>query len=213
MSQPKPIDVNRLKGILGGAKAVMNKVDEGSYSKGNVHLDESVNGNQLIDANQAQSQGYHQQQQPQQPQQPRNVAPKMNGGQANYKNIENSKLPDNIKQAMMENPIPQLSGPNHTFNLEDVDDLVEKPMPMNHRPNTRVNENVQQQQPIQQNANDTFTVSESTLVRIVEDIIDKKLNNFMTETYNKTLTEQAIKKTINTLIKEGKVKTKKKVNG
>ena len=186
----------------------MNKVDTGDYSTGNVQLDESVSGNQLLDANQVQG---HAGNQPQVNTQ--SVAPKMQGNQPVYNNIQNSKLPDNIKKAMMENPIPQMSGPNHTFNLEDVSDLVEKPMPMNHRPQQRrqVQENVQPQ--IQQNANDTFTVSESALVRIVEDIVEKKLNAFMTESYNRNLTEQAIKRTINTLIKEGKIKTKKKVNG
>lgn len=212
MSQPAPMDMNRLKGILGGAKAIMNKVNEDNYQKGNVQLDETVSGNQLLDANEVQGNQHTQHQVPQQSAQ-NNVAPRIRNGQPTYKNLETSKMPDDIKKAMLESPIPQLSSPNHTFNLEDVNDLVEKPMPMNPPSRNNQRQVSETRQTIQQNPNDTFTVSESALKRIIEDIVDKKLNNFMTESYNKSLTEQAIKRTINTLIKEGKVKTKKKVNG
>ena len=204
MSQPAPMDLSRLKGILSGAKAVMNKVDNGDYSTGNVQLD--LSGENLIEAHQVQGGGMPVQGNTQ------SVAPTMQGGQAVYKNMSTSKLPDNIKEAMMAQPIPQMSGPNHTFNLADVSDLVEKPMP------TQVQHQQRQAQPRQQvtenvqYTENTFTVSESALIRIVEDIVDKKLNSFMTESYNKNLTEQAIKRTINTLIKEGKIKTKKTVN-
>ena len=33
---PQPVDMSRLKGILGKAKAVMNTVNEGSYQPGNI---------------------------------------------------------------------------------------------------------------------------------------------------------------------------------
>ena len=33
---PQPADLSKLKGILGKAKAVMNKVNEGNYESGNV---------------------------------------------------------------------------------------------------------------------------------------------------------------------------------
>lgn len=184
MNGPAPIDVSKLKNILGGAKAIMNKVDSGDFETGNVNLDTTVTGDQLVEGS-----GGH-------------AAPVHNADR-----IANSRLPENIKQAMRENPIPQLGGPNHTFTLDDVSDLVEKPMPA---PTVRTN-----RQPVtesfQKNADDTFTVSEGVLLRIVEDMVDKKISEFMTEQYNKQLTENAIKRTINTLIKEGKIKTTKKV--
>ncbi len=36
MEMPTPIDVNRLKGILGGARAIMDKVESGNYETGHV---------------------------------------------------------------------------------------------------------------------------------------------------------------------------------
>ena len=43
--------------------------------------------------------------------------------------IMNSKMPEAIKKAMLENPISQPKM-NHTFNLDDVSDLIdEKPIP------------------------------------------------------------------------------------
>lgn len=200
---PAPIDSSRLMSMLSGAKAVMNKVETGDYETGNVTLDTSIDGTQLVEGT-----GYSHApaQMPNQ-----SVAPQIRNGQPVYKNMETSKMPDFIKKAMADNPIPQLSGPNHTFNLEDVADLVQRPQRQPMR-------QPQPQQPRRQQVaetyqpNDTFTVSESTLVRIVEDIVEKKLLSFMNETYNKNLTEQAIKKTINTLIKEGKIKTKNSVN-
>ena len=36
MDIPQPIDVSRLKGILGNAKKIMGKVETGNYETGNV---------------------------------------------------------------------------------------------------------------------------------------------------------------------------------
>ena len=43
----------------------------------------------------------------------------------------------------------------------------------------------------------------------LRDMIKDVLIEFLTNDYNKTITENTIKKTINTLIKEGKIKTKR----
>ena len=198
---PAPIDSSRLMAMLSGAKAVMNKVETGDYETGNVTLDTSVDGTQLVEGA-----GYSNAPMPVQNQ---TAAPQIRNGQAVFKNMETSKMPDFIKKAMAENPIPQLSGPNHTFNLDDVSELVQRPQ---RQPVRQPQQPMRQQVAENYQPNDTFTVSESTLVRIVEDIVEKKLLSFMNESYNKNLTEQAIKKTINTLIKEGKIKTKNSVN-
>jgi hypothetical protein len=41
-----------------------------------------------------------------------------------YRNMENSKMPDFIKQAMLEEPIDIPESPYPTFNIEDVPELV-----------------------------------------------------------------------------------------
>lgn len=208
MNAPAPIDVSRLKGILKGAKDVMNKVETGDFSSGNIDTSNMVDGNSLVEG--AGQQGYATQQNTQA------VAPQMRGGQPMYANMANSKLPDAVKQAMMEQPIAQMSGPNHTFNLEDVLDEGEKPMPtMQQQAQQRMQQAPapqpapQYRQPMQENVisnGNTFTVSEAALRGIVKDV----LLEFMTDTFTKSLSEEVIKKTMTTLIKEGKLAVKKK---
>ncbi len=204
MSNPAPIDVSKLKGILKNSKALMDKVETGDYQTGNVSIDDSISGDQLIE-----SVGGHSHY----GENTTNVAPKIVGGQPIYKNLETSKLPKSIKEAMLKQPIPQMSMANSTFTLEDVSDLVDKPMPARmpsaNRPQPKPI--TERHQPIQ-HVNDTFTVSEAALRGIIHDVVNKQLLEFMSETFAKKLTEEAIKKTINTLIKEGKIATKKKVN-
>lgn len=73
------------------AKKVMNKVDSGNYEKGNVN--ESMlksDPNELINTN-------------------IETSNKRPVGAPTVDKIQNSKLPDHIKRAMIENPIPQIS--------------------------------------------------------------------------------------------------------
>lgn len=204
-----PADLSKLRNILGNAKAIINKTEGGNYETGNVSLDTSVAGNNLIESHQIPQEGV-----PQQMSNPtNNPAPKLVNGQAHYKNMETSKMPSFIKEAMQNNPIPQMSLAGNTFSLEDMGDLVEKPMPTKIQNPKRPAQIQEQHQAIRKNSNDSFTVSETALRGIIKDVVKDELLEFMSETFTKKLTEQAIKRTINTLIKEGKLKTKKPVNG
>jgi hypothetical protein len=188
---PQPADLSKLKGILGKAKAVMNTVEEGNFKKGNI--DESILTQDTSSyAN--------------------TLTPQMGNNNFNTpvnnvqrpiteEAIRKSKMPEAIKKAMLENPIQQPTI-NHTFSLDDVSDLIEKPMPAPQARRTtqpsRVNESVITQQ------NDKIMVSESVLRDMIKDI----LIEYLVGDYQKQLTEGVIKKTINTLIKEGKIRTK-----
>lgn len=201
MNNPAPIDTSRLKGMLMGAKALMDKVETGNYQTGNVNIDTSITGDQLVESVHGnQNTGGEN---------TTNVAPKIVGGKPIYKNLESSRMPKSIKEAMLKQPIPQMSMANNTFTLDDVSDLIEKPLPKN-MPLTKRPQILETHQPISQ-VNDTFTVSETALRGIIQDVVNKQLLEFMSETFAKKLTEEAIKKTINTLIKEGKISTKKRV--
>jgi len=192
------MDPNRLNKMLSRAKAVMKRVDEGEYSTGNVTLS-NVDGTQLVEQAAGTGEMVVQNR--------TNVAPQVINGQAQYKNMATSKLPENIKKAMMEQPIPQVNLASTTFTLADVDtELVANPTPIQNQQPRRIQESIQH--------NDSFTVSEAALRGIIKDIVKDELLSFMNETYAKTLSEQAIKKTMNVLIKEGKIAVKKKpVNG
>lgn len=197
---PAPIDVNRLKGILGGAKAIMNKVETGDYEVG--HIDARALNEEGVQEMMAEGITRPQMQA---------VAPQMQANQPLYKNINTTKMPSAIKEMMMKNPIPQMQTPNHTFNLEDVQEVAQQHVQAQKYPSTpQTSPNRQvvyeQQQYIGANPNGTFTVSESALRAIIKD----ELFNFMTNTFTKNLSEDVIKKTISTLLKEGKITAKKK---
>lgn len=195
MEMPQPIDVNRLKHILGGAKALMEKVESGDYETG--HVDGRALNEEGIQ--QMMAEGITRPLQ-------HAVAPQITANQPMYKNINSSKMPAAIKEAMMKTPIPQLTGPNHTFNYEDVVDQPARKPQFPATPKTNPKQVYEQHQPIGANPNGTFTVSESVLRAIVKDMFLE----FMTQTFTQNLSEEVIKKTITTLIKEGKLNVKRK---
>jgi hypothetical protein len=159
MEMPTPIDVSRLKNILGGARAIMDKVESGNYETG--HVDGRALNEDGIQ--QMMAEGITR------PQVQHAVAPQINANQPMYKNINSSKMPSVIKEAMMKSPIPQMTGPNHTFNYEDVADQVPPQRTPQFPQTPRTNpQPVYEQQQIGANNNGTFTVSESALRAIVK---------------------------------------------
>jgi hypothetical protein len=205
MNTPPPVDLSRLKGILGNAKAIINKTttsssNSGTQNQGNTTKAPDRDGydptkkiEYLSEADMINSQGHG------------NTSsmgdPTRQYGPISEETIMNSKLPEAVKKAMLENQIPQATI-NHTFNLNDVSDLVEQ------RPAPQLIQNKQQSNVggVVKNDNDTFTVSEAILRGIIKDVVVE----YLTVDYAKNLTEATIKKTINTLIREGKIKTKPK---
>lgn len=185
MNTPQPVDLNKLKSILGNAKAVMKKADELKT----VVLSETTQKQAEMEASQ----------------EPIDEEVVVQAREYSDDRVKNSKLPDAVKKAMIEQRIPQPSLVNSKFSLEDMSDLEDIKMTPNRRvaPKTvpvRLNENKTTSN------SDLITVSKSEL----NEMINAKLLDFLTKSYNKNLTEEAIKKTINMLIKEGKLTIKKK---
>lgn len=187
MDAPTPVDMNKMAHILRASKAVMQKVESGDVKGG--HID----GNQLVQEGLLDTL-------------PNDAAPKGH----NLKNapehiIRSSKLPENVKRAMIENPIPKttLAQMNQAFSIDDIpDDLLEKPMPApQYKPRQRINEG-HAQGPVM-----GINMTENALRGMIKDIVIEVL----VDEYSQNLTENAIKKTINMLIKEGKITTRKKV--
>lgn len=118
-------DINRLKDILAKSKAVIKKTEENERTS----RSSSYNGEP--------SYNYEEKEMPNLTEQfaerygitdgkiNRSVAPK-NG---RYPNMDKSKMPDAIKQAMMETPIDIPENPFSvgSFDLDDVPELVEQP--------------------------------------------------------------------------------------
>ena len=191
-----PANLAALKGILGKSKALMEHVETDNYQKGNLDASMMVTSDQLVEGKQMGNQMGGQMPMPQRSTQSMNVSG------YNDQMVDNSRLPDHIKNAMKEHKIPALNPANvmQSFNLEDMGDLVEKPMPSPQQyQQQRINEQQQYQQPVQQ----TMNVNE----QMIRNIVKEELLNILGGEYTKQIRESAIKSTIQTLIKEGKVKT------
>ena len=99
------MDANKLKSILSGARAVMDAVDSGKYQKGNIDPTMLSASSDMVSENTQPH--YEEQHMPvQQKQMP-------------YRNLGTTKMPKEIVQAMIENPIQVPDSPYHTFELNE----------------------------------------------------------------------------------------------
>jgi hypothetical protein len=209
METPTPVDLSKLKSILGNAKKVMKAVEEKSpIKKSNGSVNESYSNsysepstpiysetderepNYGIDYSQYTTE-----------------APSQSIQHRDYteEDVMNSNLPPIIKEAMLKNPIPKPSMSFSKFSLEGLEDLIEKPV----------------KKPVQQFKSPSVPLRESTggnntqqMITIslpeLNKLIENKVNEMLAKQFVKMISEQSIKKTINTLISEGKLPSKKR---
>jgi len=121
--------------------------------------------------------------------------PKIVNGKGVYENLEKSKIPDVIKKAMVENPIPQLATPNHTFTLEDVSGLVQEQQVVKKQPQRKQISNVV-------NPKELVGLTESQVVEIV----DERIIEFFTKYFAKTLAEDVQQKVLKQVLMNAKKK-------
>lgn len=208
METPTPVDLNKLKSILGNAKKVMAVTEQKFPTKktsGESRMNENVGyshpSTPMYDENDEREPEYSTYiNQPQREvlNENRNIHQPMNYDE---QSVLNSKLPPAIKEAMLKNPIPKLSGPPSKFSLDDLSDLVEKP----------TQKIKSKSVPLRESSNDYIPSGTINItVDLLNEMIDKRVNEILAKMFTKTISEQAIKKTINTLITEGKITTKKK---
>lgn len=196
---PKPVDINALSGILGKAKQVMNVVESREPEK-KVSRSRDFDPRESYNQSMFDSTPMYSESDEREPiyenYQSTNV-PTNN----NYtpEQVMASNLPPAIKEAMLNKPIPRLSGPPSKVSAEAIAKLtgatIRKP-----------NDGRQKQVLKESVGSDMITISRTDL----QNMIDESINRFFKQVYDKTVTEETIKKTINTLIKEGKLQTKRK---
>tara|TARA_B110000285_G_scaffold102973_1_gene117170 strand:- start:658 stop:1233 length:576 start_codon:yes stop_codon:yes gene_type:complete len=185
--------VDRLTEILNKSKAIMRKTDVeyGSVNNStNNVMSEQVSYEEKeipnLTENFAQQRAGN----------PQSVAPK--GGQ--YRNIKTSKMPQAVLNAMIEEPIEIPESPNHTFELSDVEDLVnESPV---RQPNI---EDVRQSPEKNIDTNNIRQIVREEIEDVVRDVIEEYLD--------KSLVTEDIKIKIGDTIFGGQLKplpTKKK---
>ena len=178
------ISQNDLMMKLVNAKKVMNKVETGNYERGNV--DESA----LRSDPQVLAEKYVEQPQMRQPQ------------QTNINRIMESKLPDAIKRAMIDNPIPQI-------NLTDSLDMnfVEKTKRL------MESEGVSTKKQVNKHPNNS-SYNNSDLVPLIENIVRKTVTEILDAKLTQILTaQQTLSINENLVLKVGDSIFKGKITG
>ena len=150
---PAPVNLSALKNILAKSKQVMNKVENISPSvpKNTQIVNESQYSNVGYDERDEREPEYQQYSTSSEP------APLQNFSR---EHIMASNLPQNIKEAMINKPIPKVSMANTSFSLEDVQDINSKT-----QPKQIVNEG----KPSQTSNSDLITISRGELKEIMNE--------------------------------------------
>ena len=188
MDMPKPVPMDFLR-RLSGAKKLMDKVESGDYETGHVDAraltEDGVQGMMAEGVAPRRAQTSH--------------APAMIDNDM----ISKSRMPEAIKRAMIENPIPQATMYGDTFTLEDVEQFARDEKPFS--PKTPVTKR-NTQQPISENrVQQMVGLSESQVRTIVKD----EIIEFLTKYFTKSLSEDVQNKVIKQLLETGKIKVKK----
>ncbi len=175
------ISQNDLMKKLVQAKKVMNKVDGGNFERG--HVNESLLLSDPADLMESQL-----------PQQT-NTRPV---GNPSADKIQNSKLPDAIKRAMMENPIPQIS----LSESLDMDFVKGAKRLMEQEGVSPKKSQPQQRQSVSSNIdmNSIAILIENT----VRKVMDEKLNQILTAQTTSTINENLVLKVGDSIFK-GKI--------
>jgi len=116
--------------------------------------------------------------------------------QGKYRNIKTSKMPKEVLEAMINNPIEIPESPNHTFELSDVEDLVNE-----------------SSQPTQFTPPNPTTVNSDSIRQIVREEIGGVVRKVVEEYLDKALITEDIQIKIGSTIFSGNLKplpTKKK---
>lgn len=183
---------NKLAALLKNSRAIMNKVEENNFERGHIDPNMLVSEGDLVDR-------------PVQNNKMSNVqnVSRVNNT-TNYKNLSNSKMPKQIIEAMVNNPIDIPETPFHSFDVtedlinevnstntsynEDYDEYEEKPIP------TRT------PQPRKQVVKERINESSSDIREIVREEISKLLPKIVAEYFDqRVISEQIQVKVGNTL--------------
>jgi len=191
----KRLSMDELSQKLVSSRKIMKKVDDGNFEKGAIseNMIESPPENELLAAPPA---GH-------QPQQPVNTSLHKAPAPITEDRVNQSKLPDNIKKAMLENPIPQI-GLDSTLDM----DFVEKTRRLMEEDGSAVPKRpVSKTQPIQETTQAAqpqakkTTISsgelerrltpiiENVIRKTLDEIVDRKLTQILSASQSQTINE------------------------
>jgi hypothetical protein len=179
------ISQNDLMMKLVQAKKVMNKVDGGNYTKGNINENILRNAPEDIDMSEYQS----------------TTVSKPVSGPVNVNKIQNSKLPDAIKQAMINHPIEQM--PSISLN-ETLDmDFIKGAKRLMEQEGVSTRPSAQPKQTIVNNNIDMNAIA-VLIENVVRKVMDEKLNQILTASTTSTINENLVLKVGDSIFK-GKI--------
>jgi len=180
------ISTNDLMQRLVQAKKIMQKVETGDFERGSVNEDILRSDPEELIKNQLPQQTWSQNSNPPVP---------------NLQKIQESKLPDAIKRAMIENPIPQIS-------LSDSLDLnfVEKTKKLMESQGipTKTNKAQSTQTSNPDLIKQLTPIIENVVRKTVTEILDSKLNQILTAQQTLSINESLVLKVGNSIFK-GKI--------
>jgi hypothetical protein len=167
------------------AKKVMNKVDGGNYTKGNINENILRSAPEDIDMSEYQS----------------TTVSKPVSGPVNVNKIQNSKLPDAIKQAMINHPIEQM--PSISLN-ETLDmDFIKGAKRLMEQEGVSTRPSAQSKQTIVNNNIDMNAIA-VLIENVVRKVMDEKLNQILTASTTSTINENLVLKVGDSIFK-GKI--------
>jgi hypothetical protein len=185
MAQQGAISQNDLMKKLVQAKKVMNKVDGGNYERG--HVNESMLLSDPSDLMESQI--------------PQQTNTKPVGGNMSVDRIQNSKLPDAVKRAMIEHPIEQMPSISLNETL-DMDFVKGAKRLMEQEGVSSKKSQPQQRQSVSSNVdmNAMAVLIENT----VRKVMDEKLNQILTASTTSSINENLVLKVGDSIFK-GKI--------
>lgn len=182
-------DVNKLKDILSRSKAIMQKTEQNygttSNNEQSLGVSESVEKEIPNLTEDYISKNYNGN--------TKSVAP-TNG---RYRNLEKSKMPSFIKEAMINEPIDIPETPFHTFELDDVNDLIsngeyeEQPKPVNK---------------VKKSDNMSLNLNETVIKKIVREEMEDVVRSVIEEYLDKSLVTEDIQIRVGGTTFSGKLK-------
>lgn len=167
-------DISTLQQSLINAKKVMSKVDTGSFSKGNVSLpSESTSTNVNVPMTEGIPQNMPAQIPTPTSSSTPNLSPKANMSE---ERIKKSNLPDAIKQAMIDNPIPDIPFNNGTSLPADFLTEVKDKMDKQGIPTSPIQENNQISTPPPIGRSSTKKITSKNLKSIIKESVKELLD-------------------------------------
>jgi hypothetical protein len=184
----------KLASLLKNSKAIMNKVEENTYSRGNIDpsmlVSESVGDEELVEKPMTRTNQVSR--------------PQVNNNSQGYRNLGNTKMPKQIVEAMVNNRIDIPETPFHTFDLSEKlvneinsDEYEEKPLTVKRLAET-TRKSVQPKQ---------TQLSESGNIReMIQEEISRLLPKIMAEYFDQRVINEQIQVKVGNTLFSGSLK-------